>query len=82
MNAFSEGKRLYRVREGRILAGVCTGLAAYFGVDAVIVRLVFAALTLFGGLGVLLYVCGWAIIPEEGADASIVESFVNKRREG
>ena len=42
-------KRLYRRREGRIVAGVCAGLAAYFGVDATLVRLAFALFTVFGG---------------------------------
>jgi phage shock protein PspC (stress-responsive transcriptional regulator) len=81
MNAFNEGKRVYRRREGRILAGVCAGLAAYFGVDVTLVRLGFAVLTIIGGLGPLLYVVAWVIVPEEGEDASIVESLVNKNRE-
>ncbi len=73
-------KRVYRRREGRIVAGVCTGLAAHFGIDVSIVRLVFVVLTAIWGLGALVYVVAWAIIPEEGEDTSIVESFVNKRR--
>ncbi len=52
----------------------------YFGVDPTLVRLVFALLTVFGGLGVLLYLCAWVIILEEGEGASIAETFVNKRR--
>jgi phage shock protein C len=79
-NNSSGGKRLFRRREGRIVAGVCTGLAAYFGVDVNLVRLAFAVFTVFYGLGLLVYVVAWAIIPEEGEDASIAESFVNKRR--
>ena len=43
-------KRLYRLRDGRVVAGVCAGLAAYFGVDPTLVRLAFALLTVFGGL--------------------------------
>ena len=74
-------KRLYRLRDGRVVAGVCAGLAAYFGVDPTLVRLAFALLTVFGGLGVLLYLCAWIVIPEEGGDGtSIAETFVNKRR--
>ena len=74
-------KRLYRLREGRVVAGVCAGLAAYFGVDPTLVRLAFALVTIFGGLGVLLYLCAWVVIPEEGGDgASIAETFVNKQR--
>ena len=42
-------KRLYRPRDGRVVAGVCAGLAAYFGVDPTLVRLAFALVTVFGG---------------------------------
>jgi len=73
-------KRLYRLRDGRVVAGVCAGLATYFGVDATLVRLAFALLTIFGGAGILLYLCAWIVIPEEGDGASIAESFVSKRR--
>jgi phage shock protein PspC (stress-responsive transcriptional regulator) len=80
MNGSEQSKRLYRLREGRLVAGVCAGLAGYFGIDVTIVRLVFAILTLFGGTGALLYVICWAVVPEEGEGASIVEGFVNKKR--
>jgi phage shock protein C len=73
-------KRLYRLRDGRIVSGVCVGLGAYFGVDPTLVRLVFALLSALGGLGILLYLCAWVVIPEEGESASIAESLVNKRR--
>jgi len=82
MNGNNGTKRLYRKPEGRIVAGVCTGLADYLGVDVTIIRLVFAALTVFGGAGVLLYLIAWAVVPEEGEKASIVEGFVNKNRGG
>jgi phage shock protein PspC (stress-responsive transcriptional regulator) len=75
------GKRLYRTREGRVVAGVCTGIAAYFGIDPTLVRLAFAVLTIFGGAGILIYLIAWIVIPEEGGDgSSIAESFVSKRR--
>jgi phage shock protein C len=73
-------KRLYRIRDGRIVAGVCTGLAAYFEVDPTLVRLAFALLTVFGGVGVLLYLGAWVVIPDEADGISIAESMVNKRR--
>jgi len=74
-------KRLYRAREGRVVAGVCTGIAGYFGIDPTLVRLVFALFTIFGGAGVLLYLVAWIVIPEEDGDgSSIAESFVSKRR--
>jgi phage shock protein C len=74
-------KRLYRLREGRVVAGVCAGLAAYFGIDPTLVRLVFALVTVFGGIGILLYLCAWIVIPEEGGEGtSIAENFVSKQR--
>ncbi len=74
-------KRLYRIREGRVVAGVCAGLAAYFGIDPTLVRLAFALFTIFGGAGVLLYLVAWIVIPEDDGDgSSIAESFVSKRR--
>lgn len=73
-------KRLYRRRNGRYVAGVCAGLAAYFGIDVTIVRLAFAVFTIFWGLGALLYLIAWAVVPEEGEDKSIVENVINKQR--
>jgi phage shock protein C len=73
-------KRLYRIRDGRVVAGVCAGLAAYFGVDPTLVRLAFALLTVFGGAGILLYLGAWIVIPDEVDGTSIAENMVNKRR--
>ena len=78
-NGSSGGKRLLRIRQGRIVAGVCAGLGAYFGIDVNLVRLAFGVFTVFYGLGILLYLIAWLILPEEGEDGSIVESFVSKR---
>jgi phage shock protein PspC (stress-responsive transcriptional regulator) len=78
-NGSSGGKRLLRIRQGRIVAGVCAGLGAYFGVDVNLVRLAFGVFTVFYGLGILLYLIAWLILPEEGEDGSIVGSFVSKR---
>jgi phage shock protein C len=71
-------KRLERKLAGRWVAGVCAGLAAYTGVDATVIRLIFAVLTFFGGAGAIAYVIGWALIPEEGDTASIAERFISK----
>jgi phage shock protein C len=73
-------KRLYRIRDGRIVAGVCAGLAAYFGIDPTLVRLAFVLLTFFGGLGVLLYLGAWMVIPDEVDGTSIADNMINKRR--
>jgi phage shock protein C len=68
--------QLYRPYEGRMLAGVAAGVARYFDVDANIIRIVFAVLTVLGGAGVPLYLAGWLLIPEEGAEQSIAGSFI------
>src|SRR3989344_5048080 len=62
------GKRLYRNTDDAIIAGVCSGLAAYIGVDPVWVRLAFAISIFFGGFGVLLYIILWVIVPEAKTD--------------
>ena len=72
------GKRLERKVTGRWVAGVCAGLADYTGLDASLVRVIFAVLTFFGGLGPVAYELGWALIPEEGEKASIAERFISK----
>jgi phage shock protein PspC (stress-responsive transcriptional regulator)/predicted membrane protein len=46
-----------------MLAGVASGLGAYFEIDPVWVRLAFFVLTLFGGIGVILYLAGWVLMP-------------------
>jgi phage shock protein PspC (stress-responsive transcriptional regulator) len=74
------GRRLLRPREGRMVAGVCAGLAAYFKVDVTLVRLAFGISAFIYGLGALAYVIAWALVPEEGEGQSIVESFINRHR--
>ncbi|MEA2669303.1 MAG: phage shock protein [Chloroflexota bacterium] len=77
-NNGSGGKRLLRLRKGRMAAGVCAGLAAYFGVDVNLVRLGFGVLTVFYGLGILVYLIAWAVLPVEGEDISILASFFKR----
>jgi phage shock protein PspC (stress-responsive transcriptional regulator) len=72
-------KHLYRAQDGRMVAGVCAGLAAYLGVDPTLVRLIFAALSIFGGTGILLYLGAWVVIPDEVDGTSIAENLINKR---
>ena len=56
--------------DDRVIAGVCAGLAEYFGIDPVIVRVVAVALVFAGGAGLLAYVAAWLLVPEHGADPS------------
>ena len=67
---------LHRPVEGRWLAGVAAGLGLRFGVPVWIVRVVFALLCFAGGLGALLYVAGWLLIPREGETDAIVQGWL------
>jgi phage shock protein C len=81
MSEYNSGsKRLYRSKKGQLVAGVCAGLAQHFGIDANLVRLAFAIFTIFFGVGALIYLAAWVILPEEGEDTSIAESWINKGR--
>ena len=61
-------KKLYKSVNNKKLCGVCAGLAKYFSLDTTIVRLIFVALTLFVGGGILAYILCALLIPEEPSD--------------
>jgi phage shock protein PspC (stress-responsive transcriptional regulator) len=63
--------RLVRRTDNKVIAGVASGIAASLGVEPILVRIAFVVLTAFGGLGALLYVLGWLLLPAAGADESI-----------
>lgn len=76
-------KVLVRRLDGRMLAGVCAGVAEYFGIDVTLVRVILAVVCVFtAGAGVLAYLLAWIIIPEEGEKASIVENIIKKNQNG
>lgn len=56
---------LRRSRDDRVIGGVCAGLGRYLGVDPVLLRIAFVVLAIAGGGGVILYIVGWVLIPEE-----------------
>ncbi|NYI07889.1 PspC domain-containing protein [Allostreptomyces psammosilenae] len=58
-----EPRRLYRSSHGRIVGGVAQGLAAHLGLPVVWVRVTFAILGMFNGMGLLLYAAFWAFVP-------------------
>ncbi|HEY8683724.1 MAG TPA: PspC domain-containing protein [Rhodanobacter sp.] len=57
-------KRLQRSRTNKSLAGVCAGIAEYYGWDPTLVRVAWIILTLLGGSGILLYLIMWLVMPE------------------
>jgi phage shock protein PspC (stress-responsive transcriptional regulator) len=66
-----KGKRLYRDENNKILGGVCSGIAAYFGIDPVIVRILF----IVSGIGLLAYILLWMFVPGSNS----LENGVRKR---
>lgn len=82
MNADNGTKVLVRRRDGRMMAGVCAGLADYLGADVTLIRVIVAALAVFtGGAGILAYLVAWAIIPEEDQKPPVDESMAAKARD-
>ncbi len=63
-------KRLYRSRKNRMLGGVCGGIAEYFEIDPVIVRLIAVALFFVGGSAILAYIIALIVIPYEPLETS------------
>jgi phage shock protein C len=69
-------RRLYRCRDNRVIAGVAAGVAEYFEVDPSLVRLFWFLSIFVGGVGVLLYIAMWIIVPLEplSAEAAALEA--------
>jgi phage shock protein PspC (stress-responsive transcriptional regulator) len=68
---------LRRAYHGRMLGGVCAGIADYLAVDTTIIRVAFAAFTFLGGAGIPVYLACLLLIPEEGTDQSIASSLLD-----
>lgn len=62
-------ERLSRSRHQRVLGGVCAGLGSYLRLDPTLVRLFFVLLALADGIGFLIYLLLWIVLPVEDADA-------------
>ena len=81
MNVGNGTKILVRSRKGRMVAGICAGIADYSGLDVTLVRLMVAVVSLItGGAGVLAYLAAWVIIPGEGDNASIAQDILGKKQ--
>lgn len=58
-------KRLYKSRKNRVIAGVCGGIAEYFNVDPVLIRVIAVLLFFTGGAALIAYIVGMLIIPNQ-----------------
>lgn len=68
-------RRWVRPRDGRLLAGVAAGIADRLDLPAWLVRVVFVALALADGVGILVYLGAWALMPEQGNTTSLADDF-------
>ncbi|MCL2413152.1 MAG: PspC domain-containing protein [Bacteroidales bacterium] len=69
-------KTLRRSKEHRVIAGICGGIAEYFSIDPVVVRLIFLVMAVFGGAGIILYLVAWIIMPERGPNDNVQDAEV------
>ncbi|MCA9407417.1 MAG: PspC domain-containing protein [Candidatus Omnitrophica bacterium] len=56
-------KKLYRLQEDKKIAGVCAGLGAHFDMDPVLFRIIFIVLFMASGIGILIYLVMWVLVP-------------------
>jgi len=84
-------RRLYKLHDGAMVAGVCNGIAVYFGIDPTIVRLLFVLLTFFWGFAVLVYLILMIILPSPETTAekaaaygfpATAQEFIRRARDG
>lgn len=79
---YRPGRRLTRSTDDRMLAGVAGGLARYLNVDATLVRVVIAALTIVtSGAMVAVYAAAWLLIPADDQAESAVAAWLASRRD-
>lgn len=81
MNVGNGTKILVRSRKGRMVAGICAGIADYYGLDVTLVRVIVTVVSIItGGAGALAYLAAWMIIPDEGEKTSIAQDIIGKKQ--
>lgn len=81
-DAYQQLRTFRRVRQGRVIAGVCTGVGHRLGIDPVVVRIGLAVLTLMNGVGALLYLAAWVLFPDQDSDESIADRLFGRSAPG
>ena len=76
-------RQLRRSRDDRVIAGLSGGLGRYFDADPVLFRIMFVALTLCGGSGILIYLIGWLAIADDNKGTAFIDRVASRvRRRG
>ena len=76
-----EARQLRRSGHDKMLAGVVGGIARYLNADVTLVHVIIAALALFTGAGVALYVAAWLLILGDGEDQPVAGAWIAGRRD-
>jgi phage shock protein C len=81
MNGGNGTKILVRPRKGRVVAGICAGIADYSGLDVALVRVIVAVVSVITiGTGALTYLAAWMIIPREGEQTPIAQDLLGNKQ--
>lgn len=73
--------KLYRSEKGRVVVGVCSGLAEHFNTDPIFVRLIFVLLSLINGLGIIIYTVLWLVLPRGIRVEAVEDESLNDEEE-
>lgn len=74
------GSRLTRSTDDKVVGGLSAGLGRYLGIDPIVFRIAFVVLTLAGGSGILLYLVGWLMVPDD-TGATVLKRFGQERHQ-
>ena len=78
-SAASSPPTIRRDPERRLIAGVCAGMARYFGIDPLWVRVAFVAASAAGGFGIVVYLLGWAFMPVDASVTPVRRPWTGRR---
>ena len=68
-------RKLERNRNDKVIAGVASGVADFFGLDRTLVRVLWALSIFLGGLGIVIYIIMWIVVPVAGSDRSVAHNL-------
>jgi phage shock protein PspC (stress-responsive transcriptional regulator) len=75
------GQKAFRSRKNRVIAGICGGLAEYFDIDSIIVRLITFILVLSFGAGLMASIIAWIVVPQEPGNLYPVSTEISVERQ-
>lgn len=77
-STINSSRPLYRSTRNKLIAGVCRGIADYFNIDPIVVRLAWVGLILWGGIGIIAYIAAILLIPSDVRRTFVISSLDGK----